>query len=153
MGYLREKKSFHDIGSVVQGDVLKQIPDVFDDEAIKNSIRNIFTIQKGEVPGHPEFGNPLGLNLFDQIDDTIVETFKTAIFSELALWEPRVTIQDMSIDVMPDQNRIIVGIQYVANSGNTVYEEDLYIPFSANTGTFIDGRRTINMGNIPTQTN
>ena len=40
---------------------------VEDLEAIKNSLRNIFLVNKNECPGKPKFGNPLKMEFRNQI--------------------------------------------------------------------------------------
>jgi len=40
---------------------------VSDLDAINNSLKNLFTIELGEVPGKPWLGNPISIYLFDNI--------------------------------------------------------------------------------------
>ena len=109
-------------------------------EAIKNSLRNIFLVQKNEVPGKPWFGNPLRIQLFDTFDAFMEQDLKSAIISEVEKFEPRVFIENVKVVLSPENNRIVVTLYYSTIINNTKLEDSLFIPFAYDTKTFISQR-------------
>lgn len=61
-------------------------------QAIKNSLRNIFSWIPGERVINPEFGCSLYKYLYEGITDFNVEAIMTEIRGLVTQWEPRVTI-------------------------------------------------------------
>jgi len=116
---------------------------VYDLDAIRNSLINIFTVQKGEVPGKPWFGNPLRIELFDNFDIFTEQTIKSAIENELEKFDPRILIDNISVNLMPEKNRIIVTLNYHVNLESNHVEDTLYLPFSHNDLSFLGSREVI----------
>lgn len=83
--------------------------------AVKNSIRNIFTWIPGERILNPEFGNKLRLYLYEGITDFNVEKIVSEIRHCVLEWEPRVQIVEIanvsSIDETED-NTVHLQIRY-----------------------------------------
>ena len=134
---------YTDLDPTYKNSVLKGYDVVEDLEAIKNSLRNIFLVAKGDVPGKPKFGNPLNLELFDLFDGFTVTTIESAIENAIELYEPRVRLKSINVVVSPEYNRLIVELNYYAMIYDMVYEDVLYIPFAHNTMTFVDSRREV----------
>ncbi len=114
----------------------------FDVEAIKNSLKNIFLVQKGQMPGKPQFGNPLRISLFDNFDFASESSLKQAIKVEVEKYEPRVIIQEIKISEMPEYNRLIIEIIFYVILKEGRIEDSIYLPFSHNDFTYIGGRTT-----------
>ncbi len=112
----------------------------YDEDAIKNSLLNIFIIQRGEVPGKPAFGNPLNISLFDLFDFFTVTDMKTAVENVIAKYEPRVRLQGVDIIQAPEYNRIIININYSYIVNNTINYDSLNIPYSHNSISYLGGR-------------
>jgi len=85
---------------------------VEDNEAIKNSLKNLFTIKKGEVPGKPWIGNPINIFLFDNIDIFQKQAITAAFINTIENYEPRVKIMDLNIDMQPEYNNINITLHY-----------------------------------------
>jgi len=134
--------SYRDLKPKIDGETLVGYHSTFDEEAIKNSLKNIFLVQKGEMPGNPQFGNPLRLSLFDNFDFFTESTLKTAIRVEIEKYEPRVTLLDVKIDLMQEYNRVLVEVIYTINLNNGITQDSLILPFSANDMTYLSGRTT-----------
>ena len=112
----------------------------YDIDAIKNSLINIFTVQKGSVPGKPDFGNPLDIALFDTFDAFTSSTIETAIATAIQAYEPRIELIDTQVTETPEFNRVIVEIQFGVLIENQLEIETLYLPFAHNTMTYVGGR-------------
>ena len=134
--------TYSDITSVFNEGKLARYEDIYDLDAIKNSLINIFTIQQNEVPGKPDFGNPLKRDVFDLFDNTSESTLFSAVQNAVEKWEPRVTITGLKINLMPEYNRVIVDLRYKPNLIESV-ENNLLIPLSHNNFTYLNGRTEI----------
>ena len=132
--------TYRDLVPKIQSDVLIGYDSAFDVEAIKNSIKNIFLVNKGEVPGKPQFGNPLNLTVFDNFDFFTENTIKQAIKVEIEKYEPRAEIIEININVMQEYNRIIVEVIFKTNIIENDIIESIYLPFSQNDFTYLGGR-------------
>ena len=85
---------------------------ITDKEAIRQSIRNIINTKKGSVPGKPDFGCPLDSYLFEPLDDTQKELMTGDINSALTQWEPRISVEDVSVEFQEAYNRIDITVKY-----------------------------------------
>ena len=83
-----------------------------DIEAVKNSLKNIFLIRLGEVPGKPWFGNGLYTILFDPIDNFTTKFITEHIRNQLEKYEPRVQLVSLNVENKPEYNRIDVKMNY-----------------------------------------
>jgi len=81
-------------------------------DAIKNSLKNLFLIREGEVPGKPHIGSPVGLFVFDNIGYFEERTIETAFANTVELFEPRVTVSSLSIETAPEYNTVTVYLEY-----------------------------------------
>lgn len=131
---------FIDIDPVFKGNSLKNYKLEEDEDAIKNSLLNIFTINKGQVPGKPDFGNPMNLQVFDLFHFFNQTDMESAIQSAINKYEPRVTLHNVVIIEAPEFNRIVVQLEYSFVVKDTVNYNTLEIPYSHNTISFLGGR-------------
>jgi phage baseplate assembly protein W len=87
--------------------------DSINEEAILNSLRNLFLISVGQVPGKPWLGNPINVNLFENIDPFTEHSIKAAYINTIENFEPRVLVEDLIIDDMVSHpNEINVELKY-----------------------------------------
>lgn len=112
----------------------------YDEFAVKNSLLNIFTINKGEVPGKPGFGNPMDITLFDLFTFFNVKDMETAIGNAIARYEPRVNLSKITIIEAPEYNRLIIQLEYSFVVQDGIYYDTLEIPYSHNAISFLGGR-------------
>lgn len=113
-----------------------------DMEAIKNSLKNLFLIKKGEVPGKPWLGSPLTIFLFDNIGFFEEKTIKTSFTNTVETFEPRVKIINLTIDGNYEHNSLTINLDYyVIFSGENIYQ-NLRFSLSHNEMTNIDLRKT-----------
>ena len=131
---------FRDLKPRIGNDVLQGYDSSFDQEAVKNSLMNIFLVQRNEVPGKPRFGNPLQLSLFDNFNYFSESSMKQAIKVEVQKYEPRVDLIEINIDLMQEYNRIVVEIVYKINIKENNIIDSIYLPFSANDYSYLGGR-------------
>jgi phage baseplate assembly protein W len=103
---------YKDIQSTYNANVQKGYKDVYDEEAIKQSLKNLFFITTGEVPGKPWLGNPLSLVVFEPMNYFQKNAVKQSFINVIERFEPRVEIDDVIIDIYPETNTIEVELKY-----------------------------------------
>jgi phage baseplate assembly protein W len=103
---------YTDITPVFKDNTLKGYNTAEDEDAIKNSIRNLFVINRGEVPGKPWLGNNLNIFLFDNIGHFENEAIKSTFINTIELYEPRVQVVDLKVINELEYSRIIIDIFY-----------------------------------------
>ena len=133
--------TYKDLSSVFHHGKLAKYEDDYDLDAIKNSLRNIFVVQKNEVPGKPNFGNPIERDIFDLFDNVTESTLFSAIQNAIEQYEPRITIVDLKINLAPELNRIIIDLRFEAIMADETISDNLLIPFSHNNFTYLNGRK------------
>lgn len=100
---------------------------VTDKEAIRQSIRNIINTKKGSVPGKPDFGCPLDAYLFEQLDDTLKDLLIGDVNSALTKYEPRISVEDVSVEFQEAYNRIDITVNYTYSMVKTDDYESITI--------------------------
>ena len=85
---------------------------VRNDNAIKQSIRNLMLTTFGERPFQPAIGSRIKGLLFEPFDVFLVEEMKTEIYNVIDRLEPRVELTDVRIEGREDINAISVEIDY-----------------------------------------
>ena len=76
----------------------------YDENAIFNSIKNIFNTKKGQKILNPTFGLDLEVFLFDNISKENGDVIGKTIYEELPLHEPRITVEAVNVVARPDDN-------------------------------------------------
>jgi phage baseplate assembly protein W len=141
---------YRDFSAIIDGnrtesdldDIMRGLTSDFDVEAVMNSLRNIFLVNKAELPGKPQFGNPLKLELFDLFDEFNVILIKDSIKAEIERYDPRIDLVDIEVSPFYDLNRIVVKITFYVIIKDNKIKESIYLPFSHNDHTYITGRST-----------
>ena len=114
---------------------------VYDNNAIKNSLLNLFVIQKGEVPGKPDFGNPLNVRLFDTFDFFNSSLMRSYVIDMVTKYEPRITVEDVVINELAEYNRIIIQLYYSYVVDDSIRYDTLAIPYAHNNISYLGGRQ------------
>jgi phage baseplate assembly protein W len=87
-------------GLTATKDVAKRV----DVNAVKQSLKNLLFIRKGEKPFRPEIGSDLYKILFEPMDFLTVDLLKDVIKDVIKKYEPRVNLQDIEINPKYDEN-------------------------------------------------
>ena len=133
--------TYSDIESNIKLNKLSGYKVVYDAEAIRNSLLNIFLIQKGEVAGKPAFGNPINLQVFDLFNFFTRQNMEDAIANTIQRYEPRINLSKVDVVPLPEYNRIIIQISYSYKVDDTVLFDRLDIPYTHNSISYLGGRR------------
>lgn len=89
-------------------------------EQIKYNLINLLLTNKGERIENPEFGADIKRELFEQIDENTFDTIREKITDSVAIFIPEITLTNIVMTPLTDQNTININIEYYINiSGET----------------------------------
>jgi len=90
----------------------------YDINAIRNSLKNLFTTTPGEKVLNPEFGMDLRRYLFEPATIEVAELIRSQIYTQIGTFEPRVKLNSVKITVFEDVNEFDISINYSIPSLN-----------------------------------
>lgn len=96
---------------LVQNDY-KSFRSVTNEEAIKNSVKNIILTSKGTVPGKPNFGSNIYNIIFELATPLTLSMASNYVYEALAEFENRINVLDVNINFIEEYNRITIDVQY-----------------------------------------
>jgi len=96
----------------------------FDEHAIANSIRNLFSTRPKQRLLNPEYGLDLQQFLFENVNEYSARLIGRKIDQGIKKYEPRITLRKIDIVVDAENNKYIISINiYVPSlNKNVVYE-------------------------------
>jgi phage baseplate assembly protein W len=83
-----------------------------DAAAINNAIKNILFTPIGSLPGKPTFGSDLYRVIFSPLDSVTENIMKRYIREALRIWEKRILVTDVTVELVPEYNKLIATITY-----------------------------------------
>jgi len=92
----------------VTGDITRR----YDDNAIKQSIKNLLLTRNFERPFHSEIGSPIRAMLFELPGPMFTNMLQRAIIDVINNFEPRVEILDVRIDDSVDANSVYITLEF-----------------------------------------
>ena len=92
----------------VTGDIVRK----FDEESIKQSVKNLVMTQNYERPFHSEIGSQIRGLLFEPATPMLNILLKRAITDTIINFEPRVNLLDVAVKLLPDSNDVYVSIEF-----------------------------------------
>jgi len=84
----------------------------FDENAIKQSVKNLVYINHYEKPFHPEIGSEVRALLFEPFSPMLTHMMRQAITNTITNYEPRVRLIDVEVLASPDTNSLYVTIEF-----------------------------------------
>lgn len=82
----------------------------YDIDAISNSLRNLFTTTPGDKILNPEYGLDLRKYIFEPATIEMANSIRGEIFTQVARYEPRVTLKSVNITILEDVNEYDITI-------------------------------------------
>ena len=79
-----------------------------DEQAILNSLKNIFNTTPGEKILNPSFGLNLSQWLFEPVSEFAAREIGEAILNGITRYEPRVTVNNVSVIADPENSQYII---------------------------------------------
>ena len=92
--------------------VTKDITRRYDDDAIKQSVKNLLLTRNFERPFHSEIGSPIRQLLFDNPGPMFNVMLQRAVIDVINNFEPRVNIIDVRVDDYSDANEVYVTLEF-----------------------------------------
>jgi phage baseplate assembly protein W len=90
----------------------RDLSEIQDAESVINSVKNILTTAPGEKLLNPKFGLDLKKYIFEPINTTTSYFIATDIYYQLGVQEPRVTVENVTVEGSPDNLEIEVDITF-----------------------------------------
>ena len=84
----------------------------YDEDAVKNALKNLILTANYERPFHSEIGSPIKKLLFEPASPILGAMLKRTIQDTINTFEPRVQIIDIICVVAPDDNTVYVTIDF-----------------------------------------
>jgi phage baseplate assembly protein W len=82
-----------------------------DVEAVKQSVLNILSTNRGERPFMPDFGGNIRAYLFENVDPVTISLIEEEIRTTLSNYEPRVRVLAVDVNDLSDQNAINIRLE------------------------------------------
>ena len=82
-----------------------------DIEAVKQSVINILSTNRGERPFMPAFGANIQSYLFENVDSVTVALIEEEVRSALVNYEPRVRVLEVFVEDLSDRNAINIRLE------------------------------------------
>lgn len=92
----------------VTGDISRK----FDENAIKQSLKNLMQLRHYEKPFHSEIGSPLRELLFEPITPLTELMARRAIIDLISNFEPRVDLIDVEVIASDENNTFYVSVTF-----------------------------------------
>lgn len=84
----------------------------YDEDAVKNALKNLILTSNYERPFHSEIGSPIKKLLFEPASPILGAMLKRTIQDTINTFEPRVQIIDIICVVAPDDHTVNVTIEF-----------------------------------------
>lgn len=92
------------------------------EDAIRQSLKNLLLMQKFDKPFDPELDVGIQELLFEQLPlDVFNEILRNKINYIIKEYEPRVVLNNVEMQELPDQNKVLIDITYSVK--NTSFEQ------------------------------
>jgi phage baseplate assembly protein W len=92
----------------VSGDITRR----YDENAIKQSVKNLLLTRNFERPFHSEIGSPIRQLLFDNPGPMFNVMLQRAVIDVINNFEPRVNIIDVRVDDYSDANEVYITLEF-----------------------------------------
>lgn len=97
----------------VTGDLIRK----FDDNAIKQSLKNLIMTRNHERPFHSEIGSPIPTLLFEPLTPVTALMIRRTIIDMISNFEPRVDLIEVEVIPSEDNNSLYCSITFkIVNS-------------------------------------
>lgn len=124
----KNTRTFSDIDmAFLPNPVSKDIYKKYDENAIKQSIKNLILTKNFERPFRSDVGSQIYSLLFEPITPVIKATIKKTITNTILSYEPRVNLLNVEVLLTPDNNGVYVTIVFSIVNTSTPISVDLFL--------------------------
>lgn len=107
--------------------VSKDVSKKYDENAVKQSIKNLIMTSNFERPFRSDIGSQVKALMFEPITPMLSALIKKTIENTINSYEPRANILDVSVLLSPDNNGIYVTIVFNIVNTSTPISVDLFL--------------------------
>lgn len=109
----KDSRSFTDVSLLFSRNPLTADINILKNEnAIKNAVKNIILTKPGEKLFEPLFGSRVNDLLFENFDFIVRDQMRTEIINAIETHEPRVVVENVTVDWDDESHNIDIGITY-----------------------------------------
>ena len=124
----KNTRTFSDIDmAFLANPVSKDIYKKYDENAIKQSIKNLILTKNFERPFRSDIGSQISSLLFEPITPVLRATIKKTITNTIISYEPRVNLLNVEVLLSPDNNGVYVTIVFSIVNTSTPISVDLFL--------------------------
>jgi phage baseplate assembly protein W len=124
----KNTRTFSDIDmAFLPNPVSKDISRKYDENSIKQSIKNLVMTKNFERPFHSDIGSQISALLFEPITPMLGAVIKKTIINVINTYEPRANLLDVSVLLSPDNNGVYVTIVFAIVNTSTPISVDLFL--------------------------
>lgn len=121
-------RTFSDIDmAFLPNPVSKDISKKYDENAIKQSLKNIILTRNFERPFRSDVGSQISALLFEPLTPMLSSLIKKTIENTVSAYEPRVNLLDVSVLLSPDNSGVYVTIVFTIVNTSTPISVDLFL--------------------------
>ncbi len=108
-----KSKGFKDVSiGLLKNPFTDDVSGVVNDNAIKQSIKNLVLTTPGEKPFQPNKGSRVNSLLFEPLDPFTADTVKEEIINTINQYEPRVELSKVIVTPIYEGNKLNVLVEY-----------------------------------------
>lgn len=107
--------------------ISKDVSKKYDENAIKQSIKNLIMTRNFERPFRSDIGSQIKTLMFEPITPMLSALIKKTIENTITSYEPRVNILDISVLLSPDNNGIYVTVVFAIVNTSTPISVDMFL--------------------------
>ena len=119
------------VGTGLTPGVCNDIAVSFDEAAVQNSLYNILHTKPRQKVLDPDFGTELHKFLFDPVSETRGDVIGHYILTKISQFEPRISVQQVNVKIVPDENSYYVNVFYNIPSVNKQSSTSIVLKSSA----------------------
>lgn len=105
--------SYSDLHLDFTNPIKRDITADYDAAAIKNSLVNLFNTIPGQNLLNPQYGLNLLTYIFEPASDITAQRIGEAILKGIAVYEPRVSVTNVNVDVNPDEQMYTITLSII----------------------------------------
>jgi phage baseplate assembly protein W len=98
-----------------------------DEEAIKESLKNLILTDRGERLMQPNIGSDVRASLFENITPVTLKILEERVRDVINNYEPRVSVIDIDVTSFYDNNRVQVTIYFYVKNREDPISVDVFI--------------------------
>lgn len=105
------------------------------EQDIRESLHVLFSTAPGERVNRYDYGCPLRRYAFEPLTTQLLVRLRNEISRAVTLYEPRITLENVSFEEQPDQGVLLILLTYIVIRTNS--RQNMVYPFYLNEGTSI----------------